>query len=296
MYVVIKLMSSGCARRPEVIGVRPKPPTVPLPVNHQSEPAVEHVPSSPEVLECGSLECGDCNVSCVRRRLCSGWTGILFGMSVFGGLFGIIFLVVAWGSDSSICTSVEECGDLFEGHNYTCVSHLCSGTNYSTAELTGIGACSGGFHTVIADASFIEDGLNVSLYDHNAYECHVNSTSTYDIYTAAEIASLECLDSGLQGTSSDPAFEHAYDQVTDLIDAFCVHADAPDNCGCSSCPDWSNYSSGCIFSCGSLSPPPPPPPNATTEQASLCLDVVYALGSKTGDNATLYLIVNTTSP
>lgn len=99
---------SGCAIRPEIVGVR--------------RPAVEHgaAPAAAAVIEIEAAtdvsvdatavaDC-DCSTKCMHRWLCTGWTGLLFGVSLAAGMLAIVYLSTTLIPLASNATDAAENG------------------------------------------------------------------------------------------------------------------------------------------------------------------------------------------
>ena len=266
---------NGCARRPEIVGVRRReqePIAGTTPVHPPGEPSVPHV-----VEETKRFEVACCAEGCggLRRRLCSGWSGILFGLLLSGGLLAAIYFGTAHiQNDASVCTSIAKCGELFND-KYVCTTPQCSSTVYNLTELHEI-ARSRAYRKVSADLSWTGNNLTLTVNDHHDLVCTKNATGDA-IYLAAERAALACIRSKID--EADTSVEYILATETALLyaDEWCAVDDpgtgycSTARCNCGPEADLSDLSFG-LSTLSSRSPPSPPPPLSPQLPAKMVAD------------------------
>lgn len=270
--------SVGCARKPEIIGVRrpglPAPAPLPPTTSTQPEapkPAAEVAPTdvTPSLVDfeaccqcTGSL--GGCTAT-LRRRLCSGWSGLLCGLLLSGGLLGVIYLGTVYARTLNTCTTVEGCGALLD-KTYTCKAYLCEEEVYTLSELEAI-ASSGAYRTVAPDLGFLRGDYNFEVHDHHALECLENASSPDRIYAAAEKAALACINSNLDVSNASLAYTLASETVLLFADSWCGVDDADvqfcrSECQCAASLDEALLPPSPAAPPSPSAPPPYPPSKA----------------------------------
>lgn len=193
--------------------------------------AVAAVKTERVELDCSAVGCGG-----LRRRLCSGWSGILCGLLMSGGLLAAIYYGTAYIQDSTIaCTSIQECGELFP-ERYVCTTPRCNSTVYTLAELQHI-AQSRAYRKVDVDLSWAAEDLTLAVNDHHDLECTQNATGE-TIYLAAERASLACIGAKIDALETSVDYILGTETALLFADEWCAVDDAEvdycntDRCSC----------------------------------------------------------------
>lgn len=236
---------NGCPRRPEIVGVRRREEapvgvtlSTILPVfTSTSETHEEPKPAAPQVVEetqAVQVECGGCGCAALRKRLCSGWSGVLFGLLLSGGLLVAIYVATSGINANTTCTSIKSCGELFTD-KYVCTTPQCdTSTPYTLSELEGI-ASTRLYRKVNANFSWTGQGIDVQVNDHHEFKC-TKDDSGDRIYMAAEKAALACIQTKIDAT--DTSVEYIVGSETALLyaDEWCGIDDAEnDYCLTSKC-------------------------------------------------------------
>lgn len=231
---------SGCARRPEIVGVR-RPEVVPVsstspPVDIEIAPAPDDAPGA----EAADAAC-ECSLACLSKRLCNGWTGLLFGLSASAGMLAIIYLLASILPLNAGCDSPLACGALYPD-TYTCHAPKClSGTYYTLEELQGIAA--GDVEFSLVSQPIGQKMADVMVYDHHAFEC-TEADGTDGIFTAARAASLACLQTRIDPSATSASYLAAADAVMRRGRGVCVVDDSSTDycspspgCSCETFPE-----------------------------------------------------------
>lgn len=215
---------NGCAQRPEIVGVRRReeaplpgvtlqtilPVVTSTPEPHQEPvPAVLHVAEETKAIE---VDCSGCGCGALRRRLCSGWSGVLFGLLLSGGLLFAIYFATSGLNAPTQCTSIKSCGELFPD-KYVCTTPQCNSTLYTLSELQQI-ATTRAYRKVSANLSWTGEGVDVTVNDHHDFQCTKDDAGDR-IYMAAEKAALACIQTKIDTT--DTSVEYIVGTETALL-------------------------------------------------------------------------------
>lgn len=286
---------NGCARRPEIIGVRrPEKPVPGIASPETTLPAASSAKPPPDVEATASVEtsnqirCDSCTMGHVelRRRLCSGWSGILFGLLLSGGLLAAIYFGTVYIQNSdSVCKSVEDCGELFTD-TYVCTTPQCDTSLYNLTELEEI-ARTRAYRKVSANLSWVQDGLSLTVNDHHDLVCTVNATGD-SIYLAAEKAALSCISSQINQNITSLEYIVASETALLYADEWCAVDDADAKyCNTARCTCSDAVSVSDLAASGSSVSGP-----STGNQTQRCQSVngAYVIGQRSGD--TQYLVMS----
>lgn len=184
----------------------------------------------------------DCSPTCVQRWLCTGWSGLLFGLSLAAGMLSILYFLTTLLPLAQLCRSHLECGQMF-ADNYTCQTPLClEGQHYALAQLESI--AQGGDFTTVQTA--IEGIGNVTTYDQHALTCATDANSTDGLFAAIEKAALGCVHSRIDEGNTALSYIVATEQALLREDEPCHRDDAAaqycsDQC---ECVDYDAYAVG----------------------------------------------------
>ena len=235
---------NGCARRPEILAVRRREEAPAggvthaiVPVLTSTEPHEEPKPAVPHVVEEAKpveVDCGGCYCATLRRRLCSGWTGVLFGLLLSGGLLVAIYFATSDLNATLHCTSIKTCGELFTD-KYVCTTPQCdTSTPYTLSELQGI-ASSRAYRNVSVNLSWTGAGVDIEVNDHHDFECTKDDAGDR-IYLAAEKAALACIQSKIDATNTSVEYIVGSELALLYADEWCAVDDAePEYCFTARC-------------------------------------------------------------
>lgn len=236
---------NGCARRPEIVGVRRREEapggvtlSTILPVfTSTSETHEESKPAALQVVEetqAVQVECGGCGCAALRRRLCSRWSGVLFGLLLSSGLLVAIYVATSGINAKTTCTSIKSCGELFTD-KYVCTTPQCdTSTPYTLSELEGI-ASDRSYRKVSANLSWTGQSIDVQVNDHHDFKCTKDDAGDR-IYMAAEKAALACIKSKIDATDTSVEYIVASETALLYADEWCGIDDAePEYCLTSIC-------------------------------------------------------------
>ena len=204
-------------------------PVIPTPHPPKPSPSHDVEEAKPRMCAC---KCSGCGCATLRHRLCNGWSGVLFGLLLSGGLLAAIYFATSMIKVDE-CTSIKQCGELFTD-KYVCTTPQCSTMPpYSLAELQDIVARRA-YRKVVANVSWHQN-LTIEVNDHHDFACTKNATGD-SIYLAAEKAALSCI--GEKIDSTDTSAEYIVAAETALLYAaeWCAVDDAKtDYCNTDTC-------------------------------------------------------------